>query len=132
MPINRTRRDFLWQAGGGFASLALLDLLSRDLGAATSSPLAAKPQHFPAKAKHCVFLFMNGAPSHVDTFDYKPALSRYHNSPYRGRTPIGSNGRPVGNLMRSPFEFRRHGHSGLWISELFPRTARFADDLCVI
>ena len=70
MPINR--RSFLWQAGGGFASLALLDLLSRDAKAATASPLAAKPPHFPVKAKHCVFLFMNGAPSHIDTFDPKP------------------------------------------------------------
>jgi hypothetical protein len=127
-PFNRRR--FLQQAGAGFPALALLDLLSRDgFFAAEPSPRAP---HFPGAAKHCVFLFMNGGPSHVDTFDYKPALSRYHNSPYRGATPIGSNGRPVGHLMQSAFRFRRHGQSGLWISELFPHTSRFADDLCVV
>src|SRR2546426_7044912 len=132
MPINRTRRDFLWQAGGGFASLALLDLLSRDARAASSSPLAAKPSHFAAKAKHCVFLFMNGAPSHIDTFDPKPALDKFHGQPYRGDTPVGSNSRPIGHLMKSPFPFTNYGHSGLPISSLFPHTAKHADDLCVI
>src|SRR5437588_5613910 len=132
MPINRTRRDFLWQDGGGFASLALFDLLSRELKGASTSPLAAKPPHFPARAKHVVFLFMNGAPSHVDTFDPKPALAKFDGTPYLGHTPVGSNGRPVGRLMRSPFPFRKHGRSGLEVSSLFPHTARFADDLCVI
>src|SRR5690242_10682150 len=110
-PCGRTRREFLWQVGCGFAGLALIDLLSRDgfldppaRGEVPASyPLAPKPPHFAAKAKHAVFLFMNGAPSHVDTFDPKPALARYHGTPYRGTTPVGSNGRPVGHLMRSPF-----------------------------
>src|ERR1700730_18120785 len=124
------RRRFLQQVGAGFPALALLDLLARD-GFFAAEP-AAPSAHFPGAAKHCVFLFMNGGPSHVDTFDYKPELSRYHNSPYRGETPIGSNGRPVGHLMQSPFLFRRHGQSGLWISDLFPHTSRFADDLCVV
>src|SRR5438128_7887859 len=131
MPTN-TRRQFLWQAGGGFASLALLDLMSRDANAATASPLAAKPPHFPAKAKHCVFLFMNGAPSHIDTFDPKPALTRLNGTPYKGELTVGSNNRPIGHLMQSPFEFKKYGQSGLEISSLFPHTARFADDLCVI
>src|SRR5437667_8167359 len=132
MPINNTRRDFLWQAGGGFASLALMDLLSRETKAATVSPLAAKPQHFPAKAKHCVFLFMNGAPSHIDTFDPKPALTRLNGTPYKGELTVGSNNRPIGRLMQSPFEFKKFGQSGLEISSLFPHTSKFADDLCVI
>jgi hypothetical protein len=75
---------------------------------------------------------MNGAPSQVDTFDPKPALDRYHGTPYRGKTPVGSNGRAIGHLMRSPFPFRKHGKSGLEISSLFPHTSKFADDLCVI
>src|SRR5215467_2231045 len=95
-PCGRSRREFLWQVGGGFAGLALLDLLSRDglfarggpSGAnAPGSPgymLAPKAAHFAAKAKHAVFLFMNGAPSHVDTFDPKPALEKFHGRPYRG------------------------------------------------
>jgi hypothetical protein len=123
------RREFFWRAANGFASVALLDLLARD--GLASIPL---PAHFPAKAKHVVFLFMNGAPSQVDTFDPKPALDRLHGTPYtRKDVPnVGSNGRPVGHLMRSPFPFTRHGQSGLPISSLFPHTARFADDLCVI
>src|SRR5580765_4815146 len=100
MPTNR--RSFLWQAGGGFASLALIDLLSRDAKAASVSPLAAKPPHFAAKAKHVVFLFMNGAPSHVDTFDPKPALTKFNGTPYQGDLAVGSNGRPIGYLMQSP------------------------------
>jgi hypothetical protein len=129
---TRTRRELLCKMGGGFASLALIDLLSRDAQATASNPLAAKAPHFPAKAKHAVFLFMNGAPSHIDTFDPKPALSKYNGTPYTGPLVVGSNNRPIGNLMQSPFEFRERGRSGLPISSLFPHTSKFADDLCVI
>lgn len=129
-PCGHNRREFLWQAGGGFAGLALADLLTRDAFAA--SPLRMNPPHFPAKAKHCVFLFMNGGPSQVDTFDPKPALAKHHGQPYTGDAKVGSNGRAVGHLMQSPFEFKKHGRSGLEISSLFPKTAQHADDLCVI
>src|SRR5262245_28220650 len=125
-----SRRSFFKHAGAGFAGLALIDLLSRD-GFFAQSTGALRPSARHA-AKHCVFLFMNGAPSHVDTFDHKPALTRFHNTAYRGNTPVGSNGRPIGNLMQTPFTFRKFGQSGLEISALFPHTARFADDLCVI
>lgn len=74
-PCGRNRREFLWQIGGGFAGLALTDLLYRE--ATASSPLAPKEPHFPAKAKHCVFLFMNGGPSQVDTFDPKPSWPNF-------------------------------------------------------
>ncbi|MBI3467175.1 MAG: DUF1501 domain-containing protein [Planctomycetes bacterium] len=145
-PCGRSRREFLWQVGGGFAGLALIDLLSRDgffdtlARAADGKPssdrapylLSPKRPHFATQAKHAVFLFMNGAPSQVDTFDPKPALSKFDGTAYSGSTPIGSNGRPIGHLMQSPFEFQKHGHSGLEISSLFPHTAKFADDICVI
>ncbi len=141
-PCGHTRREFLWQVGGGFAGLALVDLLSRSgffdtrVMAAPAldpaRPLAPKQPHFPAKAKHVVFLFMNGGPSQVDTFDPKPELAKYHGKPYTGGAKVGSNGRPIGHLMQSPFEFKKHGQSGLEISSLFPYTAGFADDLCVI
>jgi hypothetical protein len=142
-PCGRTRREFLWEVGGGFAGLALLDLLTRDGFFTSPAPareargggeylLAPKKPHFTAKAKHAVFLFMNGGPSHLDTFDPKPALAKFHNTPYRGDTPVGSNGRPIGRLMQTPFTFKKHGKSGLEISSLYPRTAKFADDLCVI
>jgi hypothetical protein len=145
-PCGRSRREFLWEVGGGFAGLALIDLLSRDgffranasaadqpsAGGAVPYLLDPKRPHFPAKAKHAVFLFMNGAPSHIDTFDYKPALTRFNGTAYKGDASVGSNGRPIGRLMQTPFEFRKHGQSGLEISSLFPYTAQFADDLCVI
>ncbi|HEX3149808.1 MAG TPA: DUF1501 domain-containing protein [Gemmataceae bacterium] len=140
-PHILSRRDAVIRVGGGFAGLALVDLLSRDgyfaraeapVANAPGSPLAVKKPHFPAKAKHVIFLFMNGAPSQVDTFDPKPELDKYDGKPYTGKTKVGSNGRPIGNLMRSPFEFKKHGKSGLPISSLFPHTSKFADDLCVI
>jgi len=151
-PCGRSRREFLWEVGGGFAGLALFDLLSRsgffassvraaDLSeearrqsAAATKPylLSPKPPHFAARAKHVVFLFMNGAPSQVDTFDYKPALEKFDGTAYQGATPVGSNGRPIGHLMKSPFSFSKHGQSGIEISDLFPDTSGFADDLCVI
>ena len=144
-PCGRTRREFLWEVGGGFAGLALVDLLSRDgffdrrLAAGESAAggrprglLAAQPPHFPTKARHCIFLFMNGAPSQIDTFDPKPALEKFDGTPYTGPAKVGSNGRPIGYLMKSPFKFSRHGESGLPISSLFPQTAAHADDLCVL
>ena len=141
-PCGRTRREFLWEVGGGFAGLALIDLLSRDgffgakAGAAETdpagNPLAARKPHFVTPAKHCIFLFMNGAPSQVDTFDPKPALERYDGKTYDGPLEVGSNGRPIGYLTKSAFQFQQHGESGLPISSLFPFTAEHADDLCVI
>lgn len=134
-----TRRDLLFRATAGFAALPLVDLLSRDgffhAHAGSEKPanlLAARPPHFSAKAKRCVSLFMNGAPSQVDTFDPKPQLDKFHGTAYRGPLAVGSNGRPVGYLMKSPFPFQKHGQSGLPISSLFPNLARHADDLCVI
>src|SRR5215211_3748536 len=95
------RRNFLWNVGARFPTLALIDLLSRDGFFArharatpagnVPNPLAAKPPHFAAKAKHVVFLFMNGAPSQVDTFDPKPALRRHDGEPYKGDLTVGSN-----------------------------------------
>src|SRR6266487_398144 len=127
-----SRRDWFRHAGAGFAGLALLDLLSRDGFFSLADAQAARQPHFPAKAKHAVFLFMNGAPSHVDTFDYKPALTKFHGTAYRGEASVGSNGRPIGHLMQTPFTFSKHGLSGLEISSLFPYTSQYADDLCVI
>lgn len=126
-PCRRTRREFLWQWGGGFAAIPLIDLLLSE-----STSLQAAPPHFAAKAKQVVFFFMNGGPSQVDTFDPKPALTKYEGQDYHRNVQIGSNGRPVGKLTPSAFPFRKHGQSGLEISSLFPNIARLADDLCVI
>lgn len=132
---GRTRRSFMWELGGGFASLALVDLLGSSgffAAQAHAAEAQASATHFPAKAKHCIFLFMNGAPSQVDTFDPKPALAKHDGQPYQGKQKFGSNNRPVGYLMKSPFRFDRSGDSGLEISDLFPHTAKHADDLCVL
>ena len=118
---GRSRREFFRDAGAGFGSLGLIDLLSRDgffanpaQAAPAANPLLApKPQMHPAKAKHCVFLFMNGAPSQVDTFDPKPALSKYDGQKYEGKVKVGSNGRPIGYLTQTAFKFKKHGQSGL-------------------
>ena len=129
-PCGQTRREFLWQAGAGFAGLGLIDALTRDQ--AFAGELAAKPQHFPAKAKHCIFLFMNGGPSQVDTFDPKPALTKWHGKKYTGPAEVGSNGRSIGYLTQTTFKFKNHGQSGLPISDIYPHLSAHADELCVI
>ena len=129
-PCGQTRREFLWQAGAGFAGLGLIDALTRDQ--AFAGELAAKPQHFSAKAKHCIFLFMNGGPSQVDTFDPKPALTKWHGKKYTGPAEVGSNGRSIGYLTQTTFKFKNHGQSGLPISDIYPHLSAHADELCVI
>jgi hypothetical protein len=117
LPISR--RQLLQQAGGGFGLIGL----AGTLGAATTATT-----HFVPRAKRVIFLFMNGAPSHVDTFDPKPALAKHE-----GEKPDANKFRKVtGGYMPSPFRFRPHGESGLVMSELFPKMADHADDLCVI
>jgi hypothetical protein len=92
-------------------------------------PLAPRKPHFPAKAKQVVHLFMNGGPSHVDTFDPKPALDRFHGKPL----PINlRTERKTGVAMRSPFAFKKYGKSGIEVSDLFARTAEHIDDICII
>ena len=132
-----TRRQLLSQMGNGFAALSLTGLmaseglLARPADASELlNPLAPKKPHFPAKAKRVIFLFMNGGPSHVDTFDPKPALTTF-----AGTRPPAANlstERKTFALMPSPFKFRKYGESGLEVSDLFPRLAQHADDLCVI
>jgi hypothetical protein len=119
--------------GIGFGALALHELfrdsaLSGEIDQA--SPLRPKSPHFAAKAKRVIHIFANGGPSHVDTFDNKPAITRYAGQPIPGETPRTE--RPTGSLYPTPFRFDRYGQSGLEISELFSKTAMHADDLCVV
>ena len=93
-------------------------------------PMAPRQPHFAAKAKHVVHLFMNGGPSHVDIFDPKPSLDKYHGKPLP--TLNFRTERKTGAAMRSPFEFKKYGQSGIEVSELFARTAEHIDDLCVV
>ncbi|MCH2200462.1 MAG: DUF1501 domain-containing protein [Fuerstiella sp.] len=132
---HRTRRECLWQWGGGFAAIPMIEMLnSEGLLAGNTSPLKSgnSMPHFTAKAKQVVFFFLNGGPSQVDTFDHKPALKKYEGKDYHRSVQIGSNGRPIGKLTPSHFSFRKHGDSGLEISNLFKNVARHVDDLCVI
>lgn len=130
-PAGVSRRQWLAQSACGFGSLALAGLLGPAAHAAPADPLAPKPPHLPARAKRILFLFMQGGPSHVDTFDYKPELTRRDGEEvdlYVARTRQVSRER----LFGSPWPFRRHGESGTWVSELFPHVARHADQLCMI
>ncbi len=134
--IFLTRRQFLQRSGMGMGSLGILSLLSPCQTAAgielsaNTSPLVPKTPHFPAKAKRVIHLFMNGGPSHVDTFDPKPALKRYAGKPL----PIENlrTERRTGAAYPSPFEFRPYGQSGIEVSELFPHVAECIDDIVVI
>lgn len=122
------RRNALRMMGSGFGMLAFARLASQASGVA--GPLAPKPPHFRAKAKHVIYLFLNGGPSQVDTFDPKPMLTKYHGQP----APSGNlkTERKTGNLLRSPFEFRKYGQSGVEVSEIFPQLGQRIDDVCVI
>ena len=119
----------------GFGSLGLYSLLqdARLLGAsADTGPLASKQPHFPVQAKRIIFLFMHGGVSHVDTFDPKPRLDKDHGKPLPIKRSLTFNAKSAGGLMRSPWEFKQRGESGIPVSELFPEIASCADELCVI
>lgn len=141
-PCGLTRREFVWDMGAGFAGLALTGLLAGDgffarrAMASTSgiqSPLAPRPPQFAKKAKACIFLMMNGAPSQVDTFDYKPELEKYAGKTMpEDKSYINSGGRKVGYLTPAWRKFRPGGESGLLISDYFPNVRKHADKLCVI
>src|SRR5438132_12598394 len=136
-PTFSSRREFLARAGGGCGLLALADLLARaeTKTAAPSpthaaNPLAPKPPHFPAKAKNVIWLFMNGGPSHVDTWDYKPELAKRDGQELKGFDKnTGFFTDQVGPLLKSPFKFARHGECGAWVSELFPHMANHVDKI---
>jgi hypothetical protein len=143
-----SRRDFLAHAGGGAGLLALAALLADEgllcsanaaestSGAAADprlNPLAAKKSHFPAKAKNVIWLFMNGGPSHVDTWQYKPELEKRDGQELEGFDKnTGFFTAQVGPVMKSPFAFARHGESGTWVSEVFPEMAKHVDDMAFI
>jgi hypothetical protein len=132
------RRELLARSGGGLGLVALASLLSQQgllspaLGA-NVNPLAPRPAHFPVKAKSVIWLFMNGGPSQVDTWDYKPLLEQRHGQELEGFDKnTGFFTGQVGPLMKSPFKFAQHGQSGTWVSELFPRLSEHVDQMAFI
>ncbi|MDG2407712.1 MAG: DUF1501 domain-containing protein, partial [Pirellulales bacterium] len=130
------RRQFLWETGAGFTGLALSSLLDTDgffskhASAMDYNPLTPKLPHFPVKAKRCIFLFMYGGPSAVDTFDYKPELQKRDGQ----EIDVEFRRRKVKKqkLLASQRKFARYGESGLWCSDAFPNIAQHMDKFCVI
>lgn len=142
-PCGVTRREFVWEMGGGFVGTALAGMLALDGFSPRRSlagsqqlglnPLEPRQPHYPMKAKSVIFLMMNGAPSQVDTFDYKPELEKYAGQPLpEGKKYINSGGRKVGFLTPSFRPFRPGGESGLMISDYFPNVRKHADKLAIV
>ena len=130
-----TRRAALRAAGCGFGFLGLAGLLAEATplaAAAPDSPTAPRPPHFPPRAKRVIFLFMHGGPSSVDTFDPKERLTRDDGKPLPIKRPLAFAGGEAGPLMKSPWEFKQHGQSGIPVSSLFPHVAGCVDDLTVV
>ena len=141
--VSLTRRAALQHAACGFGGLALAGLCAENHGRAdepaqpvTNNPLAVKQPHFPARAKRIIFLFMQGGPSQVDTFDYKPALEKND-----GKSMTFDDARIIANsgmrgtaqrVMKSPWKFKQYGESARHASDLFPETARHMDDFTLV
>ena len=128
-PSTLSRRELLCRSAVGFGGLALADLLSADERAL--NPLAPHAAHHQAKASSVIFLYMDGGPSQIDTFDPKPRLAREHGQPIQMKVPptqFNNNG----NVMASPWQFRKYGESGTEVSDLFPNVATCVDDLAIV
>lgn len=129
------RRRMLGRLAGGFGSVALASMLHDATAAESTAAKLGLPHHRP-RAKRVIFLFMNGGPSHIDTFDPKPQLARWEGK----RLPVLDQNtnkllgkpRPLGNAFPSPWKFAKHGECGMDVSELFPHVAQRVDDLCLI
>ena len=125
-----SRRDFVSQLGAGFGCLALAPLLANSQIAAAEQPAT----HFAPRAKRVIMLFMFGGPSHVDTFDHKPRLTRDSGKilPRSALPRVLSFPQQLGGLLGSPWKFKQHGQNGTWVSELLPELAQLVDELCII
>jgi hypothetical protein len=135
--MAQTRRELLWHLGGGLGGIALAELLGRHALLADSSSQTSALNgglHHRARARRVIQLFMNGGVSQVDTFDYKPALERYHGRPFNpgGGQRVEAVTSTPGSVLKSPFTFRRHGQAGRWVSSVLPYLARRVDDLAFL
>ena len=138
---GRTRREFLWQSGAGFTGVAMAGMLENSFlagqthaadGTQLDNPLAPKDPHFAAKAKHVIFLYMYGGPSHMDTFEYKPALNGRDNQTVQVKTFGRGGHKNQGRIVEPRWKFKQYGESGKWVSDLFPNLSNHVDDLCFI
>ncbi|MCA9191562.1 MAG: DUF1501 domain-containing protein [Planctomycetales bacterium] len=137
---RRTRREFLWQTGAGFGSVALASILAQDgfwastarAEMASANPLAPKAPHFAPKAKSIIFLFMYGGPSHIDTFDYKPAMVGMDGKTVNVKTFGRGGHRNGGRVVEPRWKFKQYGECGKWVSDLFPHLAGCVDDIAFL
>ena len=121
----------LARCANGFGGVALASLLANEVGAKPTNPLAPKPPHFAPKAKSIIFLYMDGGPASMDTFDPKPRLTKENGKPF-GLKMEATQFNSRGNTLGSPWKFKNYGQAGIPISDLFPHVAKHADKLCVI
>lgn len=135
-PLAMTRRQFFQDCGVGVGKIALASLLAQGAAHASSTaPMAMRPPHYAAKAKHVIYLFMAGAPSQLDLFDHKPELARYDGVPVPAEVVKDQRYafiKPDAALMSSRFAFRKYGQSGAELSEMLPHLATVADDLAIV
>jgi hypothetical protein len=134
---GRTRREFLWQTGGGFGGAALAGLLAQDGFFANQAMANAtgghhQQPHFAPKAKSVIFLFMYGGPSHIDTFDYKPTMKGRDNQTVEVKTFGRGGHKNTGRIVEPRWNFKRYGQCGKWVSDLFPNVATCVDDIAFI
>jgi hypothetical protein len=129
-----TRREMLLRCANGFGAVALAALLAEQSGGEPADhPAPGRVQHHPPRARNVIFLYMDGGPSQIDTFDHKPLLERYHGrDPHTVFRVEPTQFNNVGRVMASPWRFRPYGQSGLLVSDLFPHVARHADELAVV
>src|SRR5687767_3184692 len=128
-----TRREMLLVCANGFGAVALAALLAEEERSSAQGNARAPVRHHLPKVRNVIFLYMDGGPSQVDTFDYKPLLEQYHGRDPRSVFQVEpTQFNNIGRVMASPWKFRRHGQSGLWVSELFPHLAGCVDDLCLV
>lgn len=137
---GQTRREFLWEAGGGFGAAALTSLLSLDgfftrqasAASAVANPLIPKPPALPAKAKSVIYLFMYGGPSHIDTFDYKPRMVGMDGKTIAVKTFGRGGHKSEGRIVEPRWKFRQRGDCGKWVSDLFPHLGECVDDIAFL
>jgi Protein of unknown function (DUF1501) len=131
LPLPLTRREMLLRCANGFGAVAFAGLFMSEAPAAGTDPMTPRPPHYRARARSVIFLYMDGGPSQMDTFDPKPRLDREHGQPIRTRVePTQFNN--IGTVLKSPWRFRRYGQSGIPVSDLFPHVAACVDDLAIV
>ena len=128
---NKTRREFLDRASGGFGAVALAGMF-KELQGSSIDPLEARPSHHATKAERVIFLYSTGGVSHIDTFNHRPQLTKDHGKSITASRWLNKPGSYKRFLTKSRFSFKQYGQSGAWVSELFPHLGSVIDDICVL